>query len=146
FVSARRPSRDRTDAERIPHLGGVLMKRVAIALLTIFAGTAGSAAAQATGAGDHRAYVGFTAAATLGNKSSSSLGGEAGVRLGGGWVIFGEAGRMGNVATDAIEAKAQNIANNIGATSNVVVKATYFDAGLKYVTPPAGILHPYVAI
>ena len=124
------------------------MKRLArystvIALMTAcWVGTAGAQTAVAA-AGD-RWYGELTAAATLGHKSDSSIGGE----LGYDWIderqLFFEVGRMGNVATSALEARAQIPAGAIGATvSSIAQKAVYFDAGLKYRLAPRGMWRPY---
>jgi opacity protein-like surface antigen len=104
----------------------------------------GTADAQtAAAAPADRWYAELMAAATLGHKSDSSIGGE----LGYGWTderqLFLEIGRMGNVATSALDDRAQIIGRAIGASVSTAQKATYFDVGLKYRLAPRGMWRPY---
>jgi hypothetical protein len=90
----------------------------------------------------------FTVGATLGNKSSSSFGGEVDYKLGTEWEAFVEFGRMRNVASGDTDDRALVVANNIGASvSSVASKATYFDAGVKYLFLPfKGGYQPYATL
>src|SRR5579864_2075429 len=100
---------------------------------------AGTAPAQTpSAASTDRGYAEFTAAATLGHKSASSFGGEAGYKVleinssvFDELHIFVEGGRMGNVASADTDARALKIANAIGASVSTVQVAKYFDAGVK---------------
>ena len=82
---------------------------------------------------------GVHVAATLGHKSDSSVGGEVGYKLmdvNSPFVdelyVFAEGGRMGNVATSDMDARAQAIANFIGATASTTQEVNFFDVGLKF--------------
>jgi opacity protein-like surface antigen len=99
-------------------------------------GTAGAQTAE-------QWYGELTAAATLGHKSDSSVGGELGYTWTEERQLFLELGRMGNVATSAVDDRAQIIAQAIGASASVAQKAIYFDAGLKYRLADRGRWRPY---
>jgi opacity protein-like surface antigen len=92
----------------------------------------GTAHAQTPGGGPDRGYAEFTAAATLGHKSDSSIGGEAGYSLTDALQVFVEVGRMGNVATTDVDARAMIIGNAIGASVSTKQRAVYVDIGAKY--------------
>jgi opacity protein-like surface antigen len=123
------------------------MKRLArysMLIALMVACRVGIADAQTAGtAAPERWYVELTGGPTLGHKSDSSIGGE----LGYGWTderqLFVEVGRMGNVATSALDARAQIIGRAIGASVSTVQRAIYFDAGLKYRLAPRGRWRPY---
>jgi opacity protein-like surface antigen len=85
-------------------------------------------------------------AATLGHRSSSSFGVELDYRLTDRWVPFFEVGRMRNVATSDLDARAQKIADALQGSANPVEKATYYDFGSQYRFAPHGMWHPYAAI
>jgi opacity protein-like surface antigen len=118
--------------------------------------TGGVAAAQAqTPSGEEgRYYAEFAVAATLGHKSDSSVGGEFGAGLidhlwltGDRLEVFVEGGRMGNVGTTDLDARAQIIANFINGSASAVQKAKYFDVGVRYRMPVfARMWRPYVGI
>ena len=85
-----------------------------------------------------KGYAEFTLAATLGHKSDSSVGAEVGYKLmdvNSPFVdqlyVFAEGGRMGNVATSDMDARAQLVANAIGATASTTQEVNFFDAGVK---------------
>ncbi|HZP49094.1 MAG TPA: hypothetical protein VFB07_11190 [Vicinamibacterales bacterium] len=102
--------------------------------------------AQAPASGDTRAYAEINGGATLGHKSDLSVGGEAGYRVMPQLDVFGEVGHIGNAASADLESRANVIANNVGATANVVAKVNYFDFGVRYrfvIRTPN--VHPYVA-
>jgi opacity protein-like surface antigen len=106
-------------------------------------GTASAQSAPEPGA----IAVAFTVGATLGNKSSSSFGGEVDYKLGTEWEAFVEFGRMANVASGATDDRANLIANAIGASASVASKATYFDAGVKYLFVPfRQVYQPYATL
>jgi opacity protein-like surface antigen len=107
---------------------------------------AGTARAQTPSAKDGRMSVEFTAAATLGHKSDSAFGGEFDYRYNDDWDVFFEAGRMGNVASSALDSRAQVIANAIGASASVVQRAVYFDVGARYRLMARGRWDPYVMV
>src|SRR5438045_723583 len=106
---------------------------------------AATAQAQTPAPEEGRVYAIVAAAATLGNKSDKSFGVEAGYRVADNWDVFVEAGRMGNVATEDLDARAQQVANFIRGSASAVQKATYFSIGLRYLGPAfAGTWRPYV--
>lgn len=111
--------------------------------LFIGAGTAQAQTAASTPDGRYSAQI--TAAATLGHKSDSSFGGEFDYRYNEDWDFFFEAGRMGNVASSNLDARAQLIANAIGANASFVQRAAYFDVGARYRLMARGRWDPYVA-
>jgi opacity protein-like surface antigen len=107
----------------------------------------GTASAQTSTPDSGKLSAAVTVGATLGNKSSSSFGGEVDYKLGTEWEAFFEFGRMGNVATGATDDRANVIANAIGASASVATKATYFDAGVKYLFVPFhGGYQPYATL
>jgi opacity protein-like surface antigen len=106
----------------------------------------GTALAQSTSSPGTMA-VEFTVGATLGNKSSSSFGGEFNYKLGTEWEAFVEIGRMRNVASGETDDRAESVARAIGASVSVASKATYFDAGVKYLFVPfLGGYQPYATL
>jgi len=125
------------------------MKRFAGAvscLIVLFALPA-PAAAQTAAADSARYYAEFNGGATFGHKSSGSIGGEGGWKVSGPYVIFVEGGRMFNVGTQALDDRANIIANAIGATASSSYKVNYFDAGLRYEIPVMmEHVHPYIAV
>jgi opacity protein-like surface antigen len=107
----------------------------------------GTARAQTSGTPvPGRGYAEFTLGATLGHKSDSSIGGEVGYGVTDALQIFFEAGRMGNVATSDIDARAQLIGNRIGASISTGQTAAYFDAGVKYRLSEYGRWRPYALL
>lgn len=105
-----------------------------------------TAASQAATTSDEMpGYAEFNAGATFGHKSDASFGGEGGYRIHQDLFVFGEVGHIGNAASADLESRAINIANNAGATSDVVAKVTYFDFGIRYVfVTNSPKIHPYV--
>lgn len=123
--------------------------RFAIVLAAAF--TLGAPAAQAqtpapAAGADTKFSAEIAAAATLGHKSASSFGGELDYRLTRRWVPFFEFGRMRNVATSDVDARAALIANALQGSANTIQKATYYDFGVQYRLTPSGMWHPYVAL
>jgi opacity protein-like surface antigen len=108
----------------------------------------GTVRAQTPGTtGPDRGYAEVTVGATLGHKSDTSIGGEAGYTLTDTWQVFLEAGRMGNVATADADARALIIGKAIGASgSTVVQRAAYFDVGARYRLYEYGRWRPYALL
>jgi opacity protein-like surface antigen len=125
------------------------MNRFAMVLVVMLVGGVGPVAAQTPGAStateDHPWYGEFAAAATFGHKSSGSAGAEIGYRIKDEWQVFIEGGRMANVATAALDQRAQLIAVPATGISSfsTAQRAVYFDAGVRYQLVPFGIWHPY---
>ena len=118
--------------------------RNSILVVLLAAGWVGNADAQTPDA--QRWYAEVAAAATLGHKSDTSFGGELGYTWTDTRQLFFEIGRMGNVATSAMDDRAQVIAQSIGATFSTGQAATYFDGGLKYRLAARGSWRPYVLL
>ncbi len=87
----------------------------------------------------------IAAAATLGHTSSGSFGGELGYRVVDKWIVSFEFGRMRNIATSDLAARARVIADAIQGTANATQKATYYDFVARYSLTPRGMWHPYLA-
>lgn len=112
--------------------------------------TLGASAAQAQTSAPAAATEGkysaeIAAAATLGHTSASSFGGELDYALTDQWVVSFELGRMRNIASSDLEARANLIANAIQGTANATQKAAYYDFGVRYRLAPYGMWHPYLA-
>ena len=75
----------------------------------------GTASAQSSTPDPGKFAAAFTVGATLGNKSSSSFGGEVDYKLGTEWEAFVEFGRMRNVASGDTDDRAEIVAKAIGA-------------------------------
>ena len=92
--------------------------RFALVWMAILTGGVTAAQAQTPSGEEARYYGQFAVAATLGHKSDSSVGGEFGAGLidhlwmtGDRIEVFLEGGRMGNVATTDLDARAETIAD-----------------------------------
>lgn len=105
---------------------------------------AGTALAQGTPASDLIWSAQGDVAATFGHNSSSSGGGELGLRMTDRWETFLEIGRMANVTSSELEARARVIGEAIGATANPIQRATYFDVGARYNLPLLPSWQPFV--
>jgi opacity protein-like surface antigen len=108
-----------------------------------------SSAGQSAAAGPDtsRYYAEVNGGATVGHKSSGSVGGEFGYKIMGPYIVFVEGGRMMNVGTSHLDDRASLIANAVGATFSAAYKVNYFDAGLRYNVPRMiNMLHPYVTV
>jgi opacity protein-like surface antigen len=103
-------------------------------------------AAQSGTTSTDRGYAEFTFGPTFGHKASASLGAEVGWWLTDSFGIFGEGGRMLNVASSTIGDHAGVIAQLIGGSADVKQPATYFDAGIVYRIPRDGKLQPYALL
>jgi len=107
-------------------------------------------AATASAPDAQRGYAAVDAAATFGNSSSQSYGGEVGVTVAPGWQLFVEGGHINNAATAALATAAQAIAGGLGQTqSGVGVSAkepvAFGDAGVRYLVPVSSTsVLPYV--
>ncbi|HZT78473.1 MAG TPA: hypothetical protein VFA27_17625 [Vicinamibacterales bacterium] len=102
--------------------------------------------AQTAASSETKGYADVNVGATFGHKSDVSVGGEAGWAVMRDLDVFFEAGHIGNAASSDLDTRANNIANNIGGTANVIAKVNYFDAGVRYrfvVNNPK--IRPYVA-
>lgn len=119
--------------------------RLVMVCSLITAGLSGQAFAQSS-ATDSPFAAQFTVGPTFGHTFDVSFGVELDYRLGTEWEVFLEAGRMRNVATQAIEDAAQTIVNAIGGSASVGQKATYVDLGVKYLLVPMGGYQPYVGV
>ena len=128
--------------------------RLVLVWMTITAAGVTAAQAQTTADEEPRFYGEFVVGPTLGHKSDSTVGGEFGVGLlehlwltGDRLEVFLEFGRMGNVATSELDARALIIANFIKGSASAVQKAKFFDIGVKYRGPAfAGMWRPYVGL
>lgn len=114
-----------------------VVSRLSMLVLMLVLAAATSAQAQ-TPSPESRFYADFTAAATLGHKSSGSFGVEAGGQVMNRLDVFIETGHMKNVGTSDLDARAATIANAVGASFSTAYKVNYFDAGVRYrpMTPP----------
>ncbi|HEV3062516.1 MAG TPA: outer membrane beta-barrel protein [Vicinamibacterales bacterium] len=127
------------------------MKRFArvvscVAVCLLFVSARGQAQTQDP-SDTSRFYVEFTGGATLGHKSSGSVGGEIGYQVTGPYFVFFEGGHMANVGTTDLDARAKTIGDAVGATASASLKINYFDAGIRY-NPKVmlSVLHPYLAL
>ena len=110
---------------------------------------AGAVQAQTTPAastGDGRVYAEVAVGSTFGHVSARSAGGEVGVRLTDAVEVFVEGGRMNNVDTADLDARAQKIATFLRGSASAVQKADFFDLGVKYRFPMGGMVRPYVGV
>jgi opacity protein-like surface antigen len=120
--------------------------RLVMAFGVLAVGLTGTAFAQAGGQ-DAPMAVQFTVGPTFGNASDLSLGGEFDWKLGVEWEVFLEAGQMRNVATKNMETSAAVIVNALGGSAAIAQKATYVDAGIKYLFVPfGGGYTPYLGV
>lgn len=120
---------------------------VPIVLVFSFCGAAALYAqpAASSAPADTRGYAEFNVGPTFGNKSDVSVGGEGGYQVMRDLFVFAEVGHIGNAASSDLESRANAIANNVGASANVIAKVTYFDAGIRYVfVTNSPKIHPYV--
>jgi len=105
----------------------------------------GVSRSQAQSASQPRWYGEVTAAATLGHKSDTGFGGEAGGRFSDLLDVFIEGGHMGNVGNTDLDTRARKIADFLGgAVGTSAYKMNFFDVGVKYRVMETGRWHPYV--
>jgi opacity protein-like surface antigen len=107
---------------------------------------AGRSEAQPPVGDESRFYAGLTLGATFGHKSSGSVGVEAGGMFGGPLGVFIEGGHMMNVGTEDLDARAQKIANAVGATASASYKVNYFAVGVRVAPDFALRARPYVVL
>jgi opacity protein-like surface antigen len=119
------------------------MRRILL-LSVVLAASRGTVQAQT--APPMGSYAELNAGATLGHKGDSSISGEAAAQLTERWQLFGEVGRMGNVATSTIDGRAQAIANLMGGSVTTVQRALYADGGLRFQPTPIDRWHPYALV
>ena len=120
--------------------------RVVSCVLVGLLAVAGRSEAQPPAGDESRFYAGLTLGATFGHKSSGSVGVEAGGLISGPIGIFLEGGRMMNVGTEDLDARALRIANAVGATASSSYKANYFAVGVR-VSPDLALSYkPYVVV
>lgn len=119
------------------------------AMMFVAALTVGASVAQAQimpPPAEHRYTIQFDVAATLGHKSASSFGAEFDDPLVEPWELFVEVGRMGNVTSGDIDARARTLADALQISVNPITTAIYLDGGLKYRLSPIGRWRPYAAL
>lgn len=119
--------------------------RLVVAFGALVAGLTGTAWAQASPQ-DAPFAAQFTVGPTFGNASDVFFGGEFDWKLGVEWELFVEAGQMRNVASGDMEDAAQVIVNALGGEASVAQRATYFNAGIKYLFVPVGGFTPYAGV
>lgn len=125
--------------------------RSVLFILALLAATAAAARAQTPPPSEEgRFYAGIGVGATFGHKSDSSVGVDLSGKLTDQFEVFIEFGRMGNIGTANLDARADVIDAFIRGTHTAVQKATFGDIGLKYRAPAIlalpGEWRPYVGI
>ena len=118
-------------------------------LVVILCAGAASAQTPAATPGPESPFYGeLNFGPTFGHKSSGFFGGEVGYRVMEHLDVFIEGGRMGNVGTSDLDARAQVIANALGGTASASYKVNYFDAGVRYnfTQTPWPMVHPYAML
>ena len=122
------------------------MKRFAcIASVCLVIVGVGAPSARAQTAADPKMYVEVNFGPTLGHKSDTFVGGEAGYHVTPALDVILEASHMGNVATTDLDDRAAIIANFLGGTASTSFKVTMGAVGLRYnfdLTSPR--VRPYV--
>jgi opacity protein-like surface antigen len=112
--------------------------------LGIGAVSAGAQTTPSSGSGP-RVWVELNGGPTLGHKSDTFIGGEAGLRLVAGLDVFIEGGHMGNVGDTSLDTAAGKIATFLGGSvSSSAKKVNYVDAGIRYHVQAIPAVHPYV--
>jgi opacity protein-like surface antigen len=100
----------------------------------------------AAGADASRFFAAVDFGATFGHKSSGSIGAEGGAQISGPFGVFVEGGRMFNVGTEDLDARAQVVANAIGGTVSASYKVNFFDVGVRYAPEMSWKAKPYVML
>jgi opacity protein-like surface antigen len=91
-------------------------------------------------------YIEIATGAAVGHRTSDALINiEAAMRLEQGVAIFVEGGRVGDVGTANLDARARRIADAIGATADAGYRITYADAGLRVRLPFPTRVEPYIS-
>lgn len=116
------------------------MKRVVLTMvLSVWAvlAVASSTRAQAVNEPETITVLG-TVGGTFGSSSGASFGAEVNYQLGTEWQAFAELGHMRNVAPSLVEERGNLIAGVIGGQVDAASRATFLDAGIKYLFVPFG--------
>ena len=119
------------------------MKRLVRIVAVMAAGlvaTAGAAHAQTADTG--KFYAEATASSSFGHTSSGAFGAEIGYRLTKLFGVYLEGGRIKNVASADVEAKAKIIGDALGTTAKVTQAMNYFSAGVTAEFPMGGRFTP----
>jgi hypothetical protein len=96
---------------------------------------------------DYPFYGEFVVGTTFGHKAGGVFGAEVGGRISDDFDVFVEGGRMGNVGTSDLDARAQPIATAVNATFSAAYHINYVDAGVRYkIVVSSPNIHPYVAL
>ena len=111
-------------------------------------GSAASAQTAPAASAEDRGYVEAVVQSAFGNVTSQSYGVEGGVTVKPNLQVFAEAGMVRDVASTGIGAAAQLIAGFLSQTqANVAFRVkepvTFGVAGVKYLFPATGSIHPY---
>lgn len=125
----------------------MMVRRIRLATVVVSMGFGASIAhAQSAAPSARPWFADVSAAATVGHRGGSSIGVEGGRRVGSALDIVAEAGRMYDVGTSDLDARAQRIANVIGASSDPTYRVTYADAGVRFRLPVEHRLQPYAMV
>lgn len=122
------------------------MKRFGLLIIGVVCAAAGGIGTAEAQTAQNTWSLQGDVAATLGHTSASSFGVEVGRRWKDTWDLFFEAGRMGNVTTKDLQGRADLIGTALGASTNPVQHAVYYDIGVRHSLMPAGSWNPYVAV
>jgi hypothetical protein len=129
----------------------LLMTIVLLGMTTAAWAQASSVTQQPAGSNAPRFYVAGVGGVTFGNVTSSTFGGEFGMKFGSSLEFFAEGGRMTDVTSSDTQAAADTIGgflNTLGkgtATWTVTSPTNYGAAGVRYLFG-AGSVQPYVAV
>ena len=134
-----------------PRFRGVEMMRSVVVVtmgMLALASVAGAQTRAGASDADH-GYVEGVIQSAFGNVTSQSYGAEGGVTIRPNLQVFGEVGRVSNVATSQISAAAQTIASYLSQTQanvafSVKEPAIFGMAGIKFTVPTGGAVRPYV--
>ena len=125
--------------------------RSCVALAAVMLALTGVASAQtpASTSAQDQGYVEGVIQSAFGNVTSQSYGAEFGFTVKRNIQVFGEVGKVHDVATASVGAAAQSIAGFLSQTqANVAYQVrqpvTFGVAGLKFIVPTEGKLRPYV--
>jgi len=121
------------------------VSRYVVLLASAAATAVGASVAHAQAAAGATApwSIGVAGSATFGNRTGGAFGVEVGRRMAHEVGLFAEAGRLLNLGTSDLDARAQRIGTVIGASSDPTYRVTYVDAGLRYELPAVRRLRPY---
>src|SRR5207248_1388049 len=89
-------------------------------------------------------YAEVNAAATLGHRSSSSIGAEGGYRFNQDIDVFVEGGHIFSVGSSDLDRRANVVAAVFGGTANASFHVTYLDVGVRYhIMMPSASVRPH---